>query len=402
MKTFVILGGGAAGFFAALTAKQLNPKLNVIILEKSAKLLSKVRISGGGRCNVTHACFDPKALIENYPRGAKELLGPFHEFQPKDTINWFETRGVPLKKEKDGRMFPTTDSSQTIIDALLRESEALNIKIILKEEVKSVIKTADGFDLVCKNNNFKADYLFLATGSHPSGYLLAKNFSHTIVEPIPSLFTFNIPNFSLKELSGASVQKVHIYLSNKKQGQSGPLLITHFGFSGPAALKLSAFEARTLFDQNYNTELHINWTFDHTSSIVYEQLKQKDQTLKRIPPFDLPKKLWLKMLEQLGIDSSSKYNGLSNKALRKIADKLTNDTYRIEGKTTNKEEFVTCGGISLSEINFKTMESKLTESLYFGGEILDIDGITGGFNFQNGWTTGYLAGKAVAKKASEG
>ncbi|MEX1012093.1 MAG: NAD(P)/FAD-dependent oxidoreductase [Waddliaceae bacterium] len=373
-----VLGGGAAGFFAAITAKKKYPEATVILLERSNKLLSKVRISGGGRCNVTHSCFDPRELIKNYPRGSKELLGAFHQFQPRDTINWFLERGVSLKTEADGRMFPITDSSDTIINALLDEADKVGVIIKLQSKVKL--------------EEIETDRLILATGSSKSGFEIAKQFGHTIQAPVPSLFTFNIPSFLLESTSGVTLEKVNLRLEGTKLFQEGPLLITHFGFSGPAALKLSAFAARYLAEKNYEATLKIDWVptlaiEEIMTLILSEGTSKKLGNIKSIP---LPKRLW-----KLLCENEDQIVGQTSKStIRKLCEKLKSDSYLIKGKTTNKEEFVTCGGVTLSEINFKTMESKIHKNLYFCGEILDIDGVTGGFNFQNAWTTGWIAGNA--------
>jgi len=329
----IVIGGGAAGIFAAICAKEAHPELPVAVLEKSAVLLAKVRISGGGRCNVTHSCFEPQLLIKNYPRGHKELLGPFHHFGPQDTIDWFSSRNAPLKTEKDGRMFPITNSSQTIIDSLLKEAQTLGVTIHKKCRIEKIVKTKAGFIV----DNFSCTKLILATGSSPVGYAWAEQLGHTIQKPVPSLFTFNVPTSPLNKFSGIAIQDAKLQVGPFVQ--TGPLLITHFGFSGPAVLKLSSWAARYLYEQNYCTPLHIKW------------------------PEILPKRL-----------------------------KNPPELFAIEGKNTNKEEFVTCGGVTLKEVNFKTMESKICPGLHFAGEILDIDGVTGGFNFQSAWTTGFLAG----------
>lgn len=343
MYDLIVIGGGAAGIFAALTAAKKGAK--VLVLEKSAQLLSKVKISGGGRCNVTHSCFEPKELIQNYPRGSKELLGPFHHFGPRDTIEWFQQRGVNVKTEKDGRIFPTSNSSETIIQCLLSEAKKLGVAIWTKQKIETIEKEGELFRIERKEEPpLESKRILLATGSHFSGYEWAKQFGHTIEKPIPSLFTFNVPTSPFKHLSGISLPDVQLHLVGTKWKQRGPLLLTHFGFSGPAVIKLSAFAAPYLYEKKYRAELDIEW------------------------PQHLPKKL-KKALEE-------------NYVTR----------FLIEGKTTHKEEFVTCGGVSLKEVNFKTMESKLCPALFFAGEILNIDGITGGFNFQNAWTTGFLAG----------
>lgn len=396
----VIIGGGAAGFFAALSAKNNNPEAEVLVLEKSAKLLSKVRISGGGRCNVTHACFEPKALVQNYPRGSLELLGPFHRFGPADTISWFKERGVKLKVEDDGRMFPVTDNSSTIIYCFLEEAKKLGVEIKTLTKIERIEKTTEGFLLsLKKEDSFLADRLILATGSSRGGFAFAESFGHSIVEPVPSLFTFNIPSFSLKNLLGVSVENASISIFGRKLIQQGPLLITHFGFSGPAALKLSAKEARFLAEQKYNVSLKIDWI----PSSSYESLFSFFETQKRNFPKkniqniwveSIPKKLWKVLCDKMNLSLS--LHDLSKKQITQICECLKNDKYQASGKTTNKEEFVTCGGVSLSEVSFKTMESKLCKGLFFCGEILDIDGITGGFNFQNAWTTGYISGSSAS------
>jgi hypothetical protein len=373
----IVIGGGAAGIFAALAAKNAHPQLSVLILEKTAVLLSKVKVSGGGRCNVTHACFDPKELVKNYPRGSKELLGPFHRFQPRDTIEWFETRNVFLKTESDGRMFPITDRSETIIECLLSEAKKLGIEIRVRTRVQTirpgfVLELQEGEVLQCKK-------LVLATGSSGEGHAWAEGLGHTIQKPVPSLFTFNVPTSPLKELSGIAFAPVKLEVEGLTQ--TGPLLITHFGFSGPAALKLSAWAARPLFEKGYKAPLTINWLPSFSIEEIIKQLKTGDN------PFKFPKNLW----KALSGDLSSK----SNKQYQALAEKLHADVYAIDGKTTHKEEFVTCGGVTLKEVDFKTMQSKICPGLFFAGEILDIDGVTGGFNFQNAWTTAFIAGASL-------
>ncbi|MCK4934791.1 MAG: NAD(P)/FAD-dependent oxidoreductase [Simkaniaceae bacterium] len=385
----VVIGGGAAGFFAALNAKQQNPAVEVIILEKTAKLLSKVKISGGGRCNVTHACFEPATLIQNYPRGKKELLGPFHKFQPRDMIAWLKEHGVELKTEKDGRMFPITNSSSTIIDCFLSEAKKLGIAIWTESKLRSIHKKGDCFELdIGQEKPLHADRVIMATGSSKAGWDFAKEFGHIIVPPVASLFTFNVPNFSLKDLSGASVTSAKLQIKNTKFTQTGPLLITHFGFSGPAALKLSAWAARYLAENKYEAFLQIDWLPDLSTEEVQKSLEEN--RCKNV--FLLPKKLWKALLLKAGAQQIIH----SKSSLLQLLEVLKKDTYKVSGKTINKEEFVTCGGITLSEVNFKTMESKLCKNVFFAGEILDIDGVTGGFNFQNAWTTGYIAGLSAA------
>ncbi len=391
----VVIGGGAAGLFAALTAKATQPTAHVLVLEKSGVLLAKVKVSGGGRCNVTHSCFDPKQLVDHYPRGSKELLGPFHTFQPRHMVDWLEARGVQLKTEADGRMFPVTDSSETIISCLLAEAKRLGCVIQLRQQIESIIPSDKGFVLTyVDGTHLLAKRVVLATGSSLKGYEWAQQLGHSIHSPVPSLFTFNVPSSPLKDLSGIAVNPVELQLKDTLFTHTGPLLITHFGFSGPAALKLSAWAARHLFEKNYHVELVINWLPNFSLEEISQQLTAfKSQSPQKVLGnenlFKLPKNLWRTLLGTL---HDQRMNQFSIKAIHSIAQKFHADTYQVEGKTTNKEEFVTCGGVALKEVHFKTMESKVCPGLFFAGEVLDIDGITGGFNFQNAWTTGYLAG----------
>lgn len=400
--TLVIIGGGAAGFFAALAAKETNPHIDVLLLERSSHLLSKVRISGGGRCNVTHSCFDAKQLVKNYPRGSKELLGPFTRFQPLDTVQWFESRGVELKTEDDGRMFPTTDSSSTIIDCLMREAARLGVTIRTKTAIENVEKNDDGFLLTLgSKETIACKALIIATGSQPSGHELAKKLGHSVQEPVPSLFTFNVPTSPLKELSGIVVDPATLLLSGTNLTQTGPLLLTHWGFSGPAALKLSAWGARHLKETGYETTLLVDWLPEMTQEMLLSTLKemrnkQPSQTLANKNPAKLPKKLWKMFIELVGV-TEKRLSEISNEEILLLCRKLKADPYDVKGKTTHKEEFVTCGGVTLSEVGFKTMESRLCPRLYFAGEVMDIDAVTGGFNFQNAWTSGWIAGSSAAK-----
>lgn len=399
--TIVVVGGGAAGFFGAISCAQKNPDAKVILLEKNRQVLSKVRISGGGRCNVTHSCFDPRKLVEHYPRGNKALLGPFTRFQPRDTIQWFESRGVPLKTEDDGRMFPTTDSSESIIQCLQSEVIKNNIEIRLEAGVNRIERISDGFNLdLSTNENLFCHRLLIATGSSPKIYECLKELGHSTEPLVPSLFTFNIPNSPFLELAGISLPKVHIKILGTSLQQSGPLLITHWGFSGPAVLKLSAWGARILNEKNYEAEIQINWLPEHSLEEVKNKLisSKKEFAAKQMSneqPFDFAKNLWKKFLEISGIPLDLRWAMLSKAQMDKLTKELTSAVYKIKGKTTYKEEFVTCGGIKLEEVNFKTMESKIVPGLYFAGEVLDIDGITGGFNFQNAWTTSWIAGQSM-------
>lgn len=401
MLTHVVVGGGAAGFFGALTCAQFHPQDRVILLEKSNQLLSKVRISGGGRCNVTHACFDPALLVHYYPRGSKELRSPFIRFQPKDTIQWFESRGVKLKTEEDGRMFPVTDSSETIIQCLLQEARRLGVQIRTVCGVQQIERSDQGFVLSLTNGeSLIAERLLMATGSAPRVYPLLKNLGHTLVPLVPSLFTFNVPDSPLIDLAGISVSHVHVKIAEINLEQSGPLLLTHWGFSGPAILKLSAWGARELHALDYQATMVINWLPAYSEDQLRQQLNlfKQEQAARQIgseSPLFLPKQLWRRLIELSAIDLEQRWASLSNKHIQALLNQLRASSFAIQGKTTYKQEFVTCGGIPLSEINFKTMESRLCPGLYFAGEILDIDGVTGGFNFQNAWTTGWIAGQSM-------
>ncbi|QZA59236.1 NAD(P)/FAD-dependent oxidoreductase [Candidatus Rhabdochlamydia porcellionis] len=401
----IILGGGASGIFAAINAKLTYPTANILLLEKNAVLLTKVRISGGGRCNVTHACFEPKQLIKNYPRGEKELLGPFHVFGPADTIKWFASKGVLFKTEADGRIFPQTDQSETIIQTLLQEAHKLSVIIKLTEHVEIIENKTSNFTIYTKKKEiYQTTNLLLATGSNSQGYRWAEQLGHTIQKPVPSLFTFNVPSSSLKDLSGVSIPSVRLQILGTKLIQEGAILITHFGFSGPAILKLSAWGSKYLHEQNYQTQLMINWVTLSKEEVFAKLQEAKTRfphkTLLQENLFDLPKNLWKAFLEILDISYKQLFTEISLQHLKNLAQKLTKDCYQIEGKTLHKQEFVTCGGVTLKEVNFKTMQSKICSRLFFAGEILDIDGITGGFNFQNAWTTGYIAGKSSLQAAS--
>ncbi|MDJ1172372.1 NAD(P)/FAD-dependent oxidoreductase [Roseofilum sp. BLCC_M154] len=400
----LIIGGGAAGFFAAISCKTTNPQREVILLEAGKTLLSKVLISGGGRCNVTHACFDPATLVQSYPRGAKALRGAFTRFQPRDTIAWFESHGVSLKTESDGRMFPVTDDARTIADCLIQAALNLGVEIHTRSPVLGVNTSDRLFRIQVKSGQelveMSGDRLLLATGSHPSGYQLAQRLGHTLVPPVPSLFTFKINDAALRELSGISVTEARVELPDLKLSQTGPVLVTHWGLSGPAILKLSAWGARALKKTEYQTPLRINWLPQSKPDDLRQLLiKVKSQlgakTLWANCPVPIPRRLWQYLLEKCGVGDRLQWAQFSKTQLNQLVQALTQDTYQISGKGVFKEEFVTCGGIPLKEVNFKTLESRCCPGLHFAGEILDIDGITGGFNFQNAWTTGWLAGKGV-------
>lgn len=385
-----VLGGGAAGFFAAITAQSLGKK--VVLLEKTRQLLAKVRISGGGRCNVTHACFDPAQLVLRYPRGKEALRGPFTRFQPKDTIAWFKERGVELKTEADGRMFPVTDSSQTIIDCLQAEARRVGVTVVLEADVEAI---EPGFSIRLANGRqIEAKKVIVATGSNRKILSLLGQMGHTIMSPVPSLFTFNIANFSLVEAAGVSVPQAKVSLLGIEE--TGPLLITHWGFSGPCVLRASAFGARLLFDAGYKADLTINWLAELTLEQKQKMLAlaKADHAKKQVAnfcPFPIAQSLWRLFLTRAGIDHQKRYSDLSKQESIRLIDLFHRDRHRIEGQTTNKEEFVTAGGVALNEVNFKTMESKIIPGLHFAGEVLDIDGVTGGFNFQNAWTTAWIA-----------
>ena len=405
----IIIGGGAAGFFAGIVCAENNPLTRVTIIEGSAKVLGKVRISGGGRCNVTHHCFDPAELVTYYPRGGRELRGAFTRFQPQDIINWFEKRGVRLKTEADGRVFPVTDSSQTIVNCLIKAAENAKIDIKLKSEVVALKLQENQFKVRLKHGeSLRGDRILLATGSSARGYQLAKSLSHEIITPLPSLFTFKIKDSRFQGLEGISVDSVGLKLSgkgkNKTAQQSGSLLITHWGISGFGVLKLSAFGAKILAENNYQMLLSINWLFPDNPQQVKEKLieiqsqyRQSRQQISSFCPFPLPKRLWKRLLNFIAVDPQKKWSELSKNELIKLAKELTQGEYKILGKGVFKDEFVTCGGVKLKEVNFSTMESKVCQHLYFAGEVLDIDGVTGGFNFQSAWTTGWLAGLALSK-----
>ena len=397
----IIIGGGAAGFFTAITAAETNPNLEVIILEKGNKVLQKVKVSGGGRCNVTHACFDPKELIEFYPRGRKELLGPFHRFMTSDTMEWFESRGVKLKIEADNRVFPVTNSSQTIIDCLITSAEKAGVILKLNQKVEAISKINNQFKIVSSTDVFLADKLVITTGSNPKFWNIIEELGHTIVAPVPSLFTFKINDQRIKEIPGISVSNASISIAGFPLEINGPLLITHWGISGPAVLKLSAFGARFLAEKNYQYNVIINWlstpfsdVLDELKAIKKEQLK-KHVHLKSVF-HEIPRRLWEKLVLAAEIKNDARWADLSNKQLENLATQLTETVLQADGKTTFKEEFVTAGGIDLKEINFKRFESKKHKNLYFAGEVLNIDAVTGGFNFQNAWTGGYIAGNAMA------
>jgi predicted Rossmann fold flavoprotein len=404
-RVFAVIGGGAAGFFAAVNAARLHSDLNVIILEKSDKLLSKVRVSGGGRCNVTHACYDNRLLVKNYPRGERELIQAFSRFSTGDTVSWFHERGVELKTEDDGRMFPVTDDSQTIVDCLLSEADRYNVQIICKAGVHEIIPENDQWKITFEGAMpaLIADKVLIATGGgrNVSAFSFLKQTKHTIVHPVPSLFTFNIKNKQLTELMGVSVPDAKVSIPSGKAETQGPLLITHWGMSGPAVLKTSSLAARELEKLQYRFDVHINWMGSGNPESMFEELcdirKSEAQHKCDRSPFEtISRRLWEYFIGKSVMKSDLRWGDVSNKNLRRLAEILTRDVYAVDGKTTFKEEFVTCGGISRKEIDFSTMESKLQKGLFFAGEVIDIDAVTGGFNFQNAWTTGWIVGNGVS------
>ena len=443
----IVIGGGAAGFFGAVTCASAHPYAQVTLLEAGRQPLSKVRISGGGRCNVTHACFDPALLVQNYPRGSKALQGALTRFQPKDTVAWFQSRGVQLKTESDGRMFPITDSSETIVNCLHKAAEDAGVKLRMGTAVKSIRRQSDqseeppqpplgkggsipeesqdvpplirgargvnpvsaksGFQVELKSGEvIRCDRILLATGSNPQGYAIAKALGHTVEPPVPSLFTFNIPDPRLQDLAGVSVNNAQLRLpeaGKTLKEETGPLLITHWGLSGPAVLKLSAWGARFLHDHHYQTPLLVNWLPQYNQESLRQMLFAVKSQLPRRQvttscPVPIPKRLWESLVARVGIGGEERWAEVSKKALNQLVQELNQGEYSIKGKGVFKEEFVTCGGVSLKEVDFKTMESRLVPGLYFAGEILDIDGVTGGFNFQSAWTTGWLAGQAMGNR----
>ena len=401
----VIIGGGAAGFFAALACAEARRGAEILILEKTSQFLSKVKISGGGRCNVTHACFNAREFTTRYPRGDRALIAPFRQFQAADTVAWFARRGVKLKTEADGRMFPVTDSSQTIIDCLFRAANAAGIKLKTNRGVESVArKTGGGFELkLSTGETLACDKLLLATGGCRTAALgqLAVSLGHTLEPPVPSLFTFHIEIPWLRELAGVSLDTVEVSVPETRLREHGAILLTHWGLSGPAILRLSAWGARELHDRNYQFPLHINWLphWNAEKLAAEFQKQRKLQPAKFIvntPLAKLPARLWEQLVIASGLASDTRWAALSGGAQHKLIQQLLRSEFPVTGKSLNKDEFVTCGGIRLNEVNFKTMESRICAGLFFAGEVLDIDGITGGFNFQAAWTTGWLAGRAMA------
>ena len=401
----LIVGGGAAGMFAAINCKANHPSLNVTVLEKAPRFLTKVGISGGGRCYVTHACFEPSELVKHYPRGSRELRGPFHSWQPRDTVDWFESRGVKIKQERDGRKFPTTDDSQTIIDCLLNEARRLDVTLENKCGVKGIdFNDTTGVFLVdSSRGDFRTRRLMLATGSLKAGALSEsiEALGHTVASLAPSLFTFNIKDARLQDLQGIAVAPATVSICGEKYTNTGPVLITHWGLSGPAILKTSAVAARRLQELKYHFDVSINWLPEISQSGIDEALNaaRKDRARQRVigyPLFCLPRRLWESLCQAAGISPEVQWGQVPGLATQRLIRELQECRFSVRGKSMNKEEFVTCGGVSLKEVNFKRMESRIQAGLFFGGEVLDIDGVTGGFNLQAAWTAGYIAGRAMA------
>jgi predicted Rossmann fold flavoprotein len=422
MFDLIIVGGGAAGFYAAIHAAEANSELRIAILERGKEVLSKVKVSGGGRCNVTHAEFNPADLVKNYPRGEKELLGPFHVHCTGDTVAFFEHRNITLKTEEDGRMFPVTNSSQTIIDCFIREAERLKIQVLKHSSVtafsKVLLQGRKIWEVTTIKKVYQCKKLLVASGSNPKIWNLIKDLGHSIETPVPSLFTFNIKDSRLKGIQGISAnadvavlrktsQKVTISLASKKPDEvllksEGPALITHWGLSGPAILKLSAWGAKILHDENYSFKIRINWLPEYHENSILEFLREIKsietiKTVLRTKAVELPRRLWTSLVKASGIPAEMTWSDITKELLQNLAGQLTKCEFQVDGKSTFKEEFVTAGGVNLKEINFKTFESKIIPDLYFAGEVLDIDAITGGFNFQNAWTSGYIAAQAIAK-----
>ena len=402
MFDLIVIGGGAAGFFGAITAAEAGVK-KILILEKGPEVLTKVRISGGGRCNVTHDCYDPRELVQSYPRGMKNLMGPFHRFQPADTITWFEEHGVELKAESDGRMFPVTDSSETIINCLVDTARTHGVLWRTRCGAADVKVVDDGFEIYSTlGQRYQTKKLLIATGGIRSGDASkpVEDLGHSLSEAVPSLFTFKIGDIRLHDLQGVSVPHARIKIGSLES--EGPLLITHWGLSGPAILKVSAWGARELANRDYRFKVEVNWTGHETAesvSVVFEKNRKEHGTwkvMKRSLIEGVTKRLWHRMCETSKITDDTTWATITKDQSSALTSELVKATYQVDGKSLNKDEFVTCGGVSLDDIQLRTMESKQVPGLYFAGEVLDIDGITGGFNFQSAWTTGHLAGTAIS------
>lgn len=397
----IIVGGGAAGFFAAINIADLNPDLKVAILERGKEGLQKVKISGGGRCNVTHAEFMPSELVKNYPRGEKELLGPFHQFMTGDTIAWFEERGVELKIEEDGRMFPISNSSQTIIDCFLNEANNKNVEVLYNHSVKDINSINENWVLESNQGDFISKKLLIATGSNPKIWKLLENLNHTISRAVPSLFTFDIKDKRIATIPGVVAKDIEVKVIDSNLESQGPLLITHVGMSAPSILKLSAFGAIELAELDYKFQIEINFIKQSYEDCLdtLKELKQdlNKKTVFKFSQFDLPKRLWRQLVLASDISDATTWAEINKQQLDALALQLTKAVFNVDGKSTFKEEFVTAGGITLKEVNFKTFESKLHKNLYFAGEVLNVDAVTGGFNFQNAWTGAFIVANAISE-----
>ncbi len=403
-KRLVVIGGGAAGFFCAINAAQINPALEVMIVEKTSKLMSKVRISGGGRCNVTHHCFSMAEMIKKYPRGNSFLKKAFHHFFTTDTIQWFNERGVQLKAEADGRMFPTTDSSETIVNCLMKEVNKLGVQILLNREVAALSMVNGGWSVGYKDGEtIMTDFVCVASGGYPKAlqFEWLQKLGHTIEAPVPSLFTFNMPGNSITSLMGIVAENASVKIAGSKLQEQGPLLITHWGMSGPCILKLSAWGAKELAAKNYHFSILVNWLPAFNEQTLKDKFQQVrfDQAAQKIVnrnAFGLPQRLWQYLLQQSGVNENLRWADLPAKEQNKLIKNICAQEFAVSGKTTFKEEFVTAGGVALEQVDYNTMQSKIVPNLFFAGEVLNIDGVTGGFNFQSAWTTGYIAAKAIA------
>jgi len=399
----IVIGGGAAGFFCAVNAARMHPGLRVTVVEKSNKLLAKVKVSGGGRCNTTHACFEIPELVKRYPRGQNFVKKAFHSFNTNDTISWFAERGVQLKTEADGRMFPITDDSQTIINCLLKEADKYGVQIRLQCEVQSITAAANGFELQTSAGRMRANFVCIACGGYPKSAMFEwlRKLGHTIAEPVPSLFTCNMPGNPVTQLMGVAVERAAVKVAGTKLAEEGPLLITHWGMSGPAILRLSAWGARQLAEMNYHFTLLVNWLPGQTEQDLrnaWQSYRDEYAGMKtgNKNPFGLPNRLWLYLLTASDINPDTRWAEIPAKEQNKLIRNLTAQEFPVKGKTTFKEEFVTCGGINLSEVDPNTMQSRKQPGIYFAGEILDVDGVTGGFNFQHAWTSGWIAARSIA------
>lgn len=397
-----IIGGGAAGIFAALQAKEKNAELRVVVYEKSSTLLGKVKVSGGGRCNVTHFCFVPRELVKFYPRGNKELMGPFTAFGPGEMYDWLEKRGVDLKNEEDGRVFPTSDSSQTIIDCFLNEAEKLGVEIELQKGVTSIRNWPEGLEVqFADDTNLKPKAVIIAGGSSKQLWQVIEHLGHTIVPPVPSLFTFNIKDNLLTDLQGVATQLSEVKIVDSKFKEAGPVLVTHWGLSGPGILKLSAWAARELAEKDYQFDIEVNWeaiSLEQALETVNEQkIVASRKLVSNHNPFEMPNRLWVALVNK-AVNQPKNYADLSKKEVQALAEQVCKCRLKVSGKSTYKDEFVTAGGVEKLEIDFKTMESKIVPNLYFAGEVIDIDAVTGGFNFQAAWTTAFLAAKGIVSR----